>query len=407
MQQAELRAAIEAELRGNLLPFWRERAVDPASAGFIAEMAHDGTVRREAPRGLILTTRLLWTFSALYRRLGEARDLALARRAQEDLEGLFGDRRHGGYRWRVDAAGRALDEAKKIYGQAFCVYALSEYHRASGEAAALEAARRVWERIERHAHDPVHGGYLEALAADWSPTAELRLSDKDMNAAKSMNNHLHLLEAYANLYRAWPDATLAARVRELLEVFDRHIIARFECGPAAHLRHFFDERWRPCSEVYSYGHDLEAAWLMSEAAAALGDESLAAAVERWGIDLARAALAEALDDEGGLAYAGRDGAVIDSNREWWCQAEAVVGFWHAYQLSAEASFAEAARRVWNFVERRMVDRTGGEWFWRVRADGSVDETQPKVSEWKGPYHNTRMCLQMMQRIGGSTDGKRS
>jgi mannobiose 2-epimerase len=398
MGSAALRAAIEGELRGNLLPFWRRRSEDRERGGFIAEMANDGTVHGDAPKGLILNSRLLWTFSALYRELAEQRDLELAWLAYSTLESTFGDRRHGGYLWRVDPGGRPLESTKKIYGQAFCIYALSEFHMATGEDGALDAARALYGLIERHAHDARHGGYIEARAGDWSVTADLRLSDVDMNAAKSMNTHLHLLEAYTNLFRAWPDAGVGARLRELVDLFGRHILD-LGGGPGhGHLQHFFDEEWRVLSDTCTYGHDIEASWLLCEAAEALEDERLATSVREWAIELARTVLGQAVDDGGGLAYEGRNGTVIVPRRDWWCQAEAVVGFWHAYQLTGEGVYADAAERVWRFIEHGVVDRSGGDWFSRVGADGTVDHDQPKVSEWKGPYHNVRMCLEMMRRI---------
>jgi len=403
---ATLLEAIEGELRSNLLPFWRERSPDTVRGGFIAEMANDGTLRGDAPKGLVLNARLLWTFSALYRALGDARDLELARRAYRYLEEHFRDRVHGGYRWRVAPDGAPLDETKKIYGQAFCMYALAEFYLAGGDASALDAARRAFELIERHASDGAHGGYLEARASDWSATNELRLGDGDPIAAKSMNTHLHLLEAYTNLYRAWPDPALAARLGELIDLFGAHILAHGSAPGSFHLRHFFDERWKLLSDSYTYGHDIEAAWLLGEAAEVLGDAARAPAVRSWAGEIARAVVGEAIDGDGALAYEGRGGAVIDGTRDWWCQAEAVVGFWNAYQVTGEKEFARAATRVWGFITSRMVDRVNGEWFWRVRADGLVDETQPKVSEWKCPYHNVRMALEMMQRLGAATEGNR-
>lgn len=394
---AELRTAIQGELFENLLPFWRQRSVDTERGGFIGEMANDGAVRAAAPKGLILNSRILWSFAAVYRRLGEDRDLALARRAFDYLLDHFKDHDHGGFFWRLDPTGQPLDESKKIYGQAFCVYALSEYHLATGESRALEEAKGMFRLIEDLAHDDLHGGYIEALAADWSPAADLRLSDKDMDVAKSMNNHLHLLEAYTNLYRVWPDEGVEERLRELISLFDRHVLGRASGG--CHLHHFFDEAWTVCSQDYSYGHDIEAAWLLCEAATVLDDREREAAMQDRALELARSVLREALDEEGGLAYAGCDGQVTDPNREWWPQAEAVVGFWQAYELCGEIAFAEAAERIWGFISSKVVDREHGEWFWRITPDGSVDESEPKVSEWKGPYHNTRMCLEMIERIG--------
>lgn len=395
-RSADLRRAIEAELRQNLLPFWRGRSLDSENGGFVGEMALDGSVREGAAKGLILNSRILWTFAALYRQLGEARDLQLARRAYTYLLEHFADRDHGGFLWLLDATGRPLEDSKKIYGQAFCIYALSELHLATGEAGPLEEAKSVFDLLELYAHDDAHAGYIETLSRDWSPAGDLRLSAKDMDVAKSMNNHLHVLEAYTHLYRIWPESRLAERLGELIDLFDRHIVS--EGGNGCHLEHFFDEKWTVCSETYSYGHDIEAAWLLTEAAEVLGDAERRARVRERAEGLARSVLAQALDGDGGLAYEGRDGRVIDPNREWWCQAEAVVGFWQMYSATGDDAFAEAAARIWRFIDSRVVDRVNGEWFWRVFPDGSVDESEPKISEWKGPYHNIRMCLEMLRRL---------
>jgi len=404
IDQAALRVEIESELRNNLVPFWREHSVDHDRGGFIAEMANDGSVLEDAPRGLILNTRLLWAFAALHRHLGDTSDLELARRAFRYLDSRFRDPDHGGYFWRLDAGGRPLDRSKRTYGQAFCVYALSELHLATGDSSPLERAQDVYRLIEEHARDRTFGGYLEARAADWAEAQELRLSNKDMNEAKSMNTHLHVLEAYTNLYRAWPDPGLALRLEEVIAIFGRFIISR-DVGDR-HLHHFFDERWNLRSDTCTYGHDIESAWLLCEAAEVLSNPELAATVRLWAVDLARTTLAEAIDGDGGLAYEGRGGEITNPHRDWWCQAEAVVGFWQVYQLTGEAAFAEAAAACWRFIDRHQADRTRGEWFWRVLADGTIDESEPKVSEWKGPYHTVRMCLEMLRRLAINHDGRR-
>ncbi len=405
MGPAALRSAIEGELRTNLLPFWRTRSVDAARGGFIGEMTADGVVNPGAEKGLVLNARYLWTFAALNRQLGDPCDLELAHRAYDYLEAVFRDREHGGYAWRVDASGRATDLSKKVYGQAFCIYALAEYHLATGEPRALDTARDLYGLVERHARDTRLGGYLETWARDWSATTEMRLSPGDMNAPKSMNTHLHVLEAYTNLYRAWPDPGLADRLRELVGLLGSHIIERRGEPRGSHLRPFFDERWKPLSGTYTFGHDIEASWLLEEATEVLGDEKLAAEVRRWSVGLARSVLAEAVGQDGGIAYEGKGGAVIDGNRDWWCQAEAVTGFWHAYSMTGDAAFARAAEGAWAFIAGHMADRVHGDWFWRVRADGSVDPGMPKVSEWKCPYHNVRTCLEMMRRLAGAPRGR--
>jgi mannobiose 2-epimerase len=401
----DLGKAVEKELAENLLPFWRERVTDEDRGGFVAEMSNDGTVRVDAHHGLILASRLLWTFAALYRQLGDQRDLDLARRAFEVLESRFRDPHNGGYVWRVDAEGKVLDDSKKTYGQAFCIYALSEFHLATEDPAPLEAARELFDLVERHSYDEEFEGYIEARAADWSETPDLQLSDKDMVAAKSMNTHLHLLEAYTSLFVAMIDPRVAMRLNQLISIFGRFIIRRQAGG--LQLDHFFDRAWTRQSQTRTYGHDIESAWLMCEAASALGGEELREAIKLWAIELARSTLAEGLDADGGLAYEGLDGKVVNPDRDWWCQAEAVVGFWNAYELTGEQEFADAAEGVWQFIDGHMVDRSNGEWFWRIRADGSIDETEPKVSEWKGPYHSVRMCLEMMHRLGGGGAGERT
>ena len=391
MDRKQLQESIRQELQYNLLPFWRERSLDSKYGGFVAEMANNGILNGNAPKGLILNARLLWTFSALYREFTDKRDLTLACRAYDYLESCFRDRRYGGYRWRVRQDGGALDNSKKIYGQAFCIYALSEYHRATINAGALHSAIELFNLIERYAHDARCGGYIEVLAENWSPAVDLRLSDKDMDVAKSMNNHLHILEAYTNLYRIWPSPRVAERLRELIGLFGSKMLT-----PAGHFDLFFDEDWKVRSNSYTYGHDIEGAWLLCDAADVLGDESLLEQVSRWAVKIARAVASEALNHEGGLAYEGCDGIVINSGREWWPQAEAIMGFWYAYQISGEEEYAEIAVRLWEFILLRVVDREHGEWFWRVFAGGSIDPKEPKISEWKDPYHGVRMCLRMLR-----------
>jgi len=399
-----LRKAIANELEENLLPFWRERCFDPTRGGFVAEIDNYGNVREDAPHGLILNSRLLWTFAALYRHLGDERDLELARRAFDTLEASFRDQEHGGYFWRIDAKGRSTDRIKKTYGQAFCVYALSEYHLATGDQEAFEAATELAGLLDHHTRDNDDGGYVETRDSDWLPAADLRLSDRDLVAPRSMNNHLHLLEAFTNLQRAQATDANKMRLYELVEVFGREILE--PDGHGLQLQHFFDDRWRCLSDTRTYGHDIEAAWLLGEAAEVLDDAHLQSRVDAWSASLARSVLAAGVDHEGGLAYEGRGETVINADRDWWCQAEAVVGFWHVYKLTGERVFSETAFGVWQFISTRVVDHTHGEWFWRVRADGTVDETEPKVSEWKGPYHTVRMCLEMLRRLDEGTIGEK-
>ncbi|MBN1359333.1 MAG: AGE family epimerase/isomerase [Sedimentisphaerales bacterium] len=393
-QLESLGRSVRAELDGNLLPFWSSRVVDTSHGGFIGWMSKEGLVNTEAPKGLILNARLLWTFSAVYRFDHDVRRRDLAQRAADYLAQFFWDGTHGGVFWQVDAQGRCLDDKKKIYGQAFYLYALAEYFQAVGDEATLERAKELFELIEAHSHDAVNGGYIEVCNRDWSEAQDLRLSDKDMDEKESMNNHLHLLEAYTNLYRIWPEANLRVRLVGLLDIF----AARIADPATGHLNHFFDESWQPKSDDYTFGHDIEASWLLCEAAEVLDDPALMSRVQEQALRLAHIVLTEGVDHDGGLCYRGQHGHVVDPNREWWPQVESVVGFLNAFQLSGEQRFFEAARHAWQYLEKRFVDAEHGEWFWRVDPLGRPDPTEPKVSEWKGPYHGVRGCLEILKRL---------
>ncbi|MGE5296084.1 MAG: AGE family epimerase/isomerase [Solirubrobacterales bacterium] len=387
-------ASVRQELLGDILPFWRGRTVDERRGGFIGEMSNDLRIRDDAPKGLILNARILWSFSAFYRYTQDHRDRMLARRAYEYLTGHFLDQRHGGYFWELDPAGNVLDYKKKIYGQAFCVYALAEYSRAFNDSAAIRQAADVFDLIEAYASDDQYGGYFETMSRDWRPCEDMRLSDKDMNEKKSMNNHLHVLEGYTNLVRVSREARFVERLRDLIELFCQHIVNREQ----THFQHFFDEAWTPKSDSYTFGHDIEGSWLLCEAADVLGSAKLSELVRSLAGKMARAVLAEGLDQDGGLFYEGRGGQIINPNKEWWPQAEAVVGFYNAWQLTGDAAFHDAAVRCWQFIQDRVVDHERGEWFWCIRPDGTPDPAQPKVSAWKCPYHNGRCCLEIIRRI---------
>jgi len=385
---------VRAQLFGHILPFWTGPALDHEQGGWVAWMSNDLRVDQSQPKGLIVNTRLLWTFSAVCRTQPEAIYQQMAARAYEYVMGRFWDSQHGGAFWQLTRAGQVREDSKKTYGQAFYIYALTEFYQAFGAPAALERAQELFELLERHAYDDQDGGYWEVCQRDWTPAADSRLSDKDQNEKKSMNNHLHVLEAYTNLWRVWKEPRVETRLRELIELFLERILDTRTC----HFHHFFDEHWRVRSDSYTFGHDIEGSWLLCEAAEALGEAALLQRVRDIALKMAAVVLAEGLSPEGGLYYEGRQGVVIDHGKECWPQAEAVVGFLNAGQISGEARFLQGATQVWDFIEQHLVDRVHGEWFWRITPEGRVDETLPKVSEWKGPYHGTRACLEALRRL---------
>jgi mannobiose 2-epimerase len=386
---------VSDQLFGHIMPFWCGPALDHERGGWMGWLSNELKPDRTQPKGLIVNSRILWAFSAVHRVRPENKFQQMAGRALDFVMNRFWDAQHGGAFWRLDDTGRVLDDSKKIYGQAFYIYALAEYHQAFGGKAALERAIQLFELIERHAHDPKHGGYIEVCRRDWSEAgAEARLSDKDMNEKKSMNNHLHVLEAYTNLYRAWPEPRVAERLRELIQLFAQLILD----AHTQHFHHFFDETWQVRSDTYTFGHDIEGTWLLCEAAEVLGDDALLKRVQAVALRMAEVTLREGVSAEGALAYEGKNGKVIDPGRECWPQAEAVVGFLNTFQLSGDAKYFAAARRVWDFIENRLMDRVHGEWFWRINVNGQPDLKLPKVSEWKGPYHGSRACLEALHRL---------
>ena len=386
---------VSEHLFGHYLPFWCGPALDQINGGWMGWLANDLKPDRTQPKGLIVNSRILWAFSAVHRTRPEKLFRQMAERAYEFVMNRFWDGQHGGAYWRLDDSGQVIDDSKKTYGQAFYIYALTEFYLTFGEQSALKRAKELFELIERHAHDAKFGGYIEVCNRDWSEAGtDARLSEKDMNEKKSMNNHLHVLEAYTNLYRAWREPRVAERLRELVELF----LTRILDPRTNHLHHFFNEQWEVRSDTYTFGHDIEASWLLCEAAEELHDAKLLERIRAVALPMAEAAFNEGFSPDGGLCYEGQGGRIIDAGRECWPQAEALVGFLNAYGLSGDGKFLAAAMRVWSYIQQHLVDREHGEWFWRINPDGRFDAKLPKVSEWKGPYHATRACLEALKRL---------
>jgi mannobiose 2-epimerase len=389
MQAADFQQELE-----HILTYWATHAPDPVHGGFYGQIDNDNQPHPLAPKGSVLNARILWTFAAAYGHTHDAAHLAVARRAYDYLTTHFLDPAFGGVYWTVDYQGQPLDTKKQLYALAFSIYGLAEYYRASGEPAALAHAQALFRTIEQRSFDPQHGGYFEAFSREWQPLADLRLSAKDANEKKTTNTHLHILEAYATLYQVWPDPTLARQLRGLLANFRDHIID----PQTHHLTLFFNESWQPKPDVISFGHDVEAAWLLLQAAEALGDAGLLAYFRPAAVRLAAAA-AEGLAPDGSLRYELGPGGHWAADRHWWVQAEAVIGFYNAYQLSAAAQFRDRSAGAWRFIQQHLLDRERGEWYWGVRPDYSLMPGEDKAGLWKCPYHNGRACLEMLRRLG--------
>jgi mannobiose 2-epimerase len=407
-QTAAWAARIRQELVGNILPFWMRHAVDRENGGFYGAIDENLHVETEAERSAVLNTRILWTFSAASRLIGREYQ-ETADWAYDAITKKFLDPKYGGLFWMLDYRGNPVSTRKQTYAQAFGIYALAEYFRATGNAASLDHARRLFHLIEERACDPVFKGYLEARARDWRPLADVRLSEKDLNSPKSMNTHLHILEAYTNLLRVWRDPLLVARQSELLDLTMERIL-----DPASgHLKLFFDEKWNSLSDHASYGHDIEGSWLIVEAADVLGDAGLTERARKLAVTMAGAVYEQGLDKDGSLFYeADAHGRLIDPKKHWWAQAEAVVGFYNAYQISGDQRFLDASRRAWDYIEAKVVDKVHGEWHAKLSPEGIVltaaeDPDVQLVGPWKCPYHNARLCYEMIGRLEEQTSGKRT
>ncbi|HDQ44929.1 MAG TPA: N-acyl-D-glucosamine 2-epimerase [bacterium] len=389
-----LRDELRRELTENILPFWMEKTLDETNGGFIGEMSNDLTVKPDAPKSLVVTTRILWTFSAAARILRDGRYLGMAERALDFLKTRFADPEYGGYFWWLDSRGEPLETDKKIYGQVFTVYALAQHHRTTGRKESLDAARSLSGLIEEKALDREGVGYHDFCGRDWSLLGNFALGDGEIPAEKTMNTHLHVLEAYTNLYRVSPSEKLARRLRMLIEIhLDRILDVR-----TGHLNLFFDREWKALTDEVSYGHDIEGSWLLCEAADLLGDPGLSDRARDTAVRMAGAVLADGVDPDGGMIYHANPRGVVDPNKHWWPQAEAVVGFLNAWQIGGDPRFLDASLNAWRFIQKKLIDRRHGEWFWSVTRDGRVNAHEPKVSPWKCPYHNGRMCMEVIERV---------
>lgn len=390
--RAELAQKAEREVRENILPFWLRHAPNQERGGFNGVVKADLSPVRSALRGSLLTSRILWTFSAAHRRYYDPQQLKMARLAYDDLVGRFWDEKNGGFYWTITADGKPLDTTKQIYGQAFGIYALSEYYLVTSDPLVLERAIALYRLVEKHAHDSVNGGYFEVFAQDWQKAWQ-RKSVVNPTAEKSQNTHLHVMEAYTNLLRVWPDAGLRANQKALLEL----MLTRIYDSKSHHLRLFLTDNWSQKSDRFSYGHDIEAAWLMTEAAQVLGDRGLIEQTRHVAVEIAETTLKEGVDRDGGVFNEGGPDGVSDSSKDWWPQAEAAVGFLDAYQISGDKRFLDAAIGSWAFIEKKLIDRKDGEWFQSVSQQGEPRRL-PRISLWKCPYHNSRSCYEIIDRM---------
>ena len=411
-------------LQNNILRFWLDKMQDQEHGGFYGRIDGTGILHPEAEKGAILNARILWSFSAAYRVLGNQEYLEAATRAKDYIIEHFIDPEYGGVYWSVDYQGNPLDTKKQFYAIGFAIYGLTEYARATDDREALDYALQLFDCIEEHAFDREHNGYIEAMTRDWKPIADMRLSELDANFPKSQNTHLHIIEPYTNLLRCLKELQakescdyvpaigsvlpvgisvpietilcVEGALRNLIDIFTDKIL-----NPETHhLDLFFEMDWtRGAGHLESYGHDIECSWLMHEAALVLGDQKVLDKVEKVVREVAKASEKGLRPDGSMIHEANLDTGHVDDNLHWWVQAENVVGWYNLYQHFGDEDALKKAVRCWHYIKDNLIDYKNGEWFWSRHPDGSLNTVDDKAGFWKCPYHNSRMCLEIIERNG--------
>ena len=421
-----LKSEVLDVLENNILRFWLDKMQDKENGGFYGQMTGEGELVKTADKGGILNARILWSFSAAYRVLRKPEYLEAATRAKEYIIEHFIDEEFGGTYWSLDYKGNPKDTKKQFYAIGFMIYGLSEYARATGDHEALEYAIQLYECIEEHSLDKQYNGYIEACTREWGEIADMRLSELDANFPKSQNTHLHIIEPYTNLFRALkeldaienatndyglkpyvgqfttvnisvdPDIVirLEASLRNLINIFTDKIL-----NPQTHhLDLFFDMDWkREAGALESYGHDIECSWLLHEAALVLGDDIVLKKVEPI-VQMVAKASEKGLNEDGSMVHeANLDTGYVDTDRHWWVQAENVVGWINIYQYFGDEDALQKALNGWQYIKDNLIDREGGEWWWSRDPQRNINRKDDKAGFWKCPYHNSRMCLEILER----------
>ncbi len=377
----------------NILDYWLKNTIDKENGGFIGEINHQNVINNNSEKGAVLNARILWSFSAAYAVEKNPEYLKTAKRAFQYIKDYFFDNEFGGIFWSLQADGKPKDTKNQIYAIAFVIYGLSEFYKIFKNEDALELAQSLFYKIELYSKDYKNKGYLEAFTRDWQEIEDLRLSEKDANEKKTMNTHLHIVEAYSNLYLIWPNPKLKDSIKEILEVIALYFINKYTW----HLKLFFDENWKEKEDVISYGHDIEAAWLLQWFAETIEDVDLVRSYQKYAVEFAKSTK-EGIDSDGGLwyEYEPKEQKLI-AEKHWWPQAELWIGMINAWQLTQNEEFLEITEKNFEFVEKYIIDHKNGEWIWGVYADYSPI-LKDKAGFWKCPYHNSRACIELIKRL---------
>ena len=378
----------------NIFNYWINNTTDGVYGGFVGRIDENNEVFANAPKGSVLNARILWSFSAAYNLTQNPDYLRYAERAYQYIIDHIIDKEFGGVYWSVDYEGKPLDTKKQVYANAFTIYGLSEYYLSSGNEDAKTLTIELYNLLVKNSFDTKNTGYLEAFTRDWQPLNDLRLSAKDANEKKTMNTHLHVLEAYTTLYRIWQPEELKLQIETLIHNFLDHFID----PKTHHCLLFFDEDWNNKSGLISYGHDIETTWLLQEAAEVINNESLLERIKTINIPITEATIA-GLDDDGGLwyEYEPADHQLI-KQKHWWVQAETLVGFFNTWQITGDEKYLAIVEKNWQYIKAKILDKKNGEWLWGIDENGETMMGEDKAGIWKCPYHNSRACMEIIKRI---------
>lgn len=376
------------ELLNHIMPFWNK--LKDERGGFYGFMDFDLNINKDSLKGGILNSRIMWFYSNIYLTCKSEEALVYAKHAFEFLKNCCLDKENGGVYLLMNSDGTPYDDMKHTYNQAFAIYGLASYYDATKDKESLKIAYELFNIIETKCVDEY--GYTEAFDRKWNLSDNDLLSEDGFHADKTMNALLHILEAYTELYRVDKDERVKEKLRKALLVCkntvynsDTHILGVF-----------FDKKMNSIADIYSYGHDIEASWLIDRALEVLEDDKLTEEISPMTEEIAKMVLNTAYENNS-LNNQNCEGK-IDKTRVWWVQAESVVGFLNAFEKTGDEKYLLAALNIWSYIKEYLIDdREGSEWFWDLNFEGKPSSRKPIVEPWKCPYHNGRMCMEVIRR----------
>lgn len=377
-----------------LLSFWENHVFNIQTNEMVPDVSWDGQIQAKTQKSLVSMSRCLWSFARAYNYNNNPKYLSIAQRLYATLLEHFHDKKHGGFFWSLEANLNVNDSKKQAYGHGFVLYAFSEYYKASKLPAVLSQAKYVYNIIIDKFYDKKYGGFWEAKSKDWSNIEDMRLSQNDENYPKSMNTHLHILEPFTNLYRVAPSEPLKKQIEDLIDLFCKQIID----SETGHLALFFSEDWISSSKTVSFGHDIEASWLLHEAAQVVGNKEILKRFRYSALKFTNNTLRYGFDYENGGIYNERTQNHLDTSKDWWAQAEALVGFLDAFIIKPDVVYFDAFEQTWDYIKNHFIDKDHGEWHWRIDESDCVDKSLPKVGFWKNWYHNSRALIESIERL---------